>query len=165
MQLPLKTPRLLLRPLHENDAAFILELVNSPGWLEFIGDRNVHTIDDATNYIQNILTSAQLSYTVFEDKETRSALGILTYIQRPYLNAPDFGFAMLPEYSGLGYAREAAQAFLNHLSEQDPHTPLLAITLPDNIRSIRLLEHLGFTYQEVLETEEETRYIYKLSKT
>jgi RimJ/RimL family protein N-acetyltransferase len=42
-----ETERLLLRPFNTDDAPFILELVNSPGWLQFIGDRNIHSIEDA----------------------------------------------------------------------------------------------------------------------
>src|ERR1051325_5804180 len=46
-----ETARLKLRELGADDAAFILELVNEPGWLRFVGDRNVHSLDDARGYI------------------------------------------------------------------------------------------------------------------
>ncbi len=37
-----KTNRLTLRKLEEKDCSFILELLNTEGWLKFIGNRNVH---------------------------------------------------------------------------------------------------------------------------
>ena len=49
----IETERLILRQLTIDDAAFILELVNDPDWLRFIGDRGVRTLDDARNYILN----------------------------------------------------------------------------------------------------------------
>ena len=35
------------------DTEFIIQLLNSPGWLKFIGDRNVKTEDDAKAYLEN----------------------------------------------------------------------------------------------------------------
>ena len=47
-----KTKRLLIRPVIIEDAPFILELMNTPKWIQFIGDRNVKTVDAASNYIK-----------------------------------------------------------------------------------------------------------------
>jgi hypothetical protein len=43
--------RIRLRHLQIQDAEFILSLVNTPGWLEFIGNRDVHTLEDAKLYL------------------------------------------------------------------------------------------------------------------
>jgi hypothetical protein len=43
----LESDRLRLRHLTLDDAPFILELVNEPSWLRFIGDRGVRTLEDA----------------------------------------------------------------------------------------------------------------------
>ena len=47
------TQRLSLRGLGEWDAEFMVRLVNCPGWLEFIGDRQVANQDDAVRFLQN----------------------------------------------------------------------------------------------------------------
>ena len=47
----IKTERLILREFIADDAPFILELLNDPAWIEFIGDRGIRTLDDATTYI------------------------------------------------------------------------------------------------------------------
>ena len=52
MQQILETERLRIRPLSVEDSKFILELVNTEGWLKFIGDRNVKGIPDAIEYIE-----------------------------------------------------------------------------------------------------------------
>ena len=46
------TERLLIRELSVSDSAFILELVNTPTWLKFIGDRGVKNLDDAKSYLK-----------------------------------------------------------------------------------------------------------------
>jgi len=53
MERILETERLVLRQFELTDAKFIVELVNTPGWLEFIGDRNIRTEDAAISYLQN----------------------------------------------------------------------------------------------------------------
>ena len=47
-----ETERLLLRRLREDDAEFVLELLNEPSFLEFIGDKEVRTLGDARKYIR-----------------------------------------------------------------------------------------------------------------
>ena len=48
----LETERLVLRKLTVADAPFMLALVNQPDWLAYIGDRGVHTNDDAVQYVR-----------------------------------------------------------------------------------------------------------------
>jgi hypothetical protein len=43
----LETPRLRLRRLVADDAAFYLALVTDPAWIRFIGDKNLHTVEEA----------------------------------------------------------------------------------------------------------------------
>ncbi len=47
MKTNFSTRRLFLDLIIEDDHDFILSLVNTEGWLQFIGDRNVHSKDDS----------------------------------------------------------------------------------------------------------------------
>src|ERR1043165_6126041 len=98
------TDRLLLQPLSISDDDFILELLNTEGWLRFIGNRNVTSKTEARAYIQKILDNQNISYWVVKRKEQQDATGIITYIQRNYLEHPDIGFAFLPRFCKKGYA-------------------------------------------------------------
>ena len=49
----LETDRLSLHKFVIEDAAFIFKLVTDPSWLRFIGDRGVHSLEDAQKYILN----------------------------------------------------------------------------------------------------------------
>ena len=143
----LETERLLLTHLDPADAAFILELLNEPSWLRFIGDKNVHSLDDARRYIENgpMAMYAAKGFGLYRValKETDTPIGICGLIKRDTLPEPDIGFAFLPRAWGAGYAREASLAVIEQGRREFGLVRLLAITDPDNERSIRLLERLG----------------------
>ena len=141
-----ETERLLLDGLGLKHAAFIAVLVNTPGWLEFIGDRNVRTPEQALTYIQNILNKPTVHYWVVTLKEHRIPIGIITFIKRDYLEHYDIGFAFLPEYTGKGFAREATMAVLKDVVSNPAHTQILATTVKRNKKSILLLESLGLRF-------------------
>ncbi len=143
MQQILETERLRIRPLSVEDSKFILELFNTEGWLKFIGDRNVKDLLDAIDYIERIMKNDQVFYNVFELKETNQAIGIVTLLQRDELLFPDIGFAILPSYEKMGFTYEASSMYLHKLMASDAQETILAITLPDNTSSIKLLEKLG----------------------
>jgi len=47
-----ETERLILKPTSIEDAEFIFELLNTPKWIKYIGDRNIKTIENARGYIK-----------------------------------------------------------------------------------------------------------------
>ena len=48
----IEAQRLILREFTRDDGEFIFEILNSPGWLKYIGSRSINTIEDAVNYIE-----------------------------------------------------------------------------------------------------------------
>lgn len=97
------TERLTLALLTDSDHEFVRELVNSSGWLEFIGDRNVHSTADALAYINRILNTQDLFYWVVRLKDGNTPIGIISFLKRSYLEHFDLGFAMLPSFNGVGH--------------------------------------------------------------
>lgn len=146
---PVITPRLVIRSISEKDAAFILELLNSPTWLKYIGDRQILSLSEAEKYIHGIQKKTDTKYFVVEHKALNSPIGLLTLIKREYLEFPDFGFAFLPEFTGKGFAFEASQALIKLIKLENP--VLMAITTPLNQPSIKLLTKLNlFFFKEKL---------------
>jgi RimJ/RimL family protein N-acetyltransferase len=156
----LTTERLTLQPLSAADSSFIRELVNTEGWLTFIGDRNVHTDADATAYIKKITDNAALAYWTVHLRDSGIPIAIITFIKRDYLPHHDIGFALLPAYASKGYAYEAAQAVLTHLQNNNALDTLLATTLPDNVLSIKLLQKLGLRFEREIEVEGKRLLVY-----
>ena len=145
------TSRLSLEILKLSDAVFVKELVNSSGWLRFIGERSIHHIEDAENYIKSIDNNPYALYWTVSDRDTQKTLGIVTYIKRDYLDQWDIGFAFLPESTNQGYALEACQCILAEIMLDPGNIPVVAVTTQENTRSIRLLEKLGLNFQHRLD--------------
>jgi RimJ/RimL family protein N-acetyltransferase len=145
----LETERLKLREFTTSDTAFIIELLNSPGWIQFIGDRNVKTEEQALSYLEN---GPLKSYTVngfgLSMVETKDGIpvGMSGIIRRDNLENPDIGFAFLPAFDGKGYGFEIASALLVYAKDRLGLSEISAITVPANAKSIRLLEKLGFKF-------------------
>lgn len=162
--LSFKTDRLLITPLSENDSGFIMELVNTEGWIRFIGNRNIGSATDAIAYIQKINNNENVQYWTVNLLETSSSIGIVTLIKRDYLEYNDIGFAFLPAFHNMGYAYEAVKTVLAGLFSQNLITEILAATLPENTKSIRLLKRLGLMFEKQFEIDNQTLELYIASK-
>lgn len=153
-KIAIETSRLRLRESCFDDAAFVLELLNEPAWLRFIGDKGVRTLHDALDYIEQ---GPMASYArhgfgtyVVELSATDTPIGICGLIQRDTLEDVDLGFAFLERFWGHGYARESAAAALELAQRTFGLDRIVAIADPDNQRSIRVLESLGFAFERRL---------------
>jgi RimJ/RimL family protein N-acetyltransferase len=150
----LDTDRLILRELSLEDAPFILELVNEPSWLRFIGDRGVRDLAGARAYLQNgpIAMYARHGFGLYrvELKEDGTPMGMCGLIKREGLPDADIGFAFFPRFWGRGYAQEAALAVLSYGRTKLGLKRILAIVNPDNHSSIKLLEKMDFKFQRMV---------------
>jgi [ribosomal protein S5]-alanine N-acetyltransferase len=155
----LLTQRLLINDLRDSDYHFILELLNTKGWLQFIGDRKVHTEDEAKAYIQKIRNTENLDYWVVRTQDDHIPIGVVSYLKRAYLEHYDLGFAFLPKYMGQGYAYEASKALLDSIQIQSSD-PIQACLLPSNAPSLKLLERLGFVFEKDIQVDGETMLVY-----
>ncbi|WP_404323980.1 GNAT family N-acetyltransferase [Cytobacillus firmus] len=147
----LETDRLILRWLTPDDAAFILELLNEPAWIRYIGDKGVRTLEDAKNYIVTgpMKMYSQLGFGLFmvEQKEGNTPIGMCGLIKRDSLDNVDIGFAFLSRFQMQGYGFESASAALKYGHDQLDLKRILAITSIDNHASSALLEKIGMKYE------------------
>lgn len=143
----LETARQTLRWLSISDAPFIIELLNDPAWLRFIGDRGVRTIEDARKYILSgplsMIEHYGFGLYLAERKSDGTPMGICGLIKRDNLDDVDIGFAYLPQFCGHGYALEAAASVMDYGKSAFGLSRVVAITSPDNEGSIKLLEKIG----------------------
>ncbi|MGE5169683.1 MAG: GNAT family N-acetyltransferase [Rudaea sp.] len=142
------TERIRVRQMSEGDAAFVVELVNDPAWLRYIGDNGVRTVPDAARYIRDgpVAMYAERGFGLYlvELKASGEPIGICGLIKREGLADVDLGFAFLPRYRRRGYAREASLAVMAHARNVLGLARIVAIVSQDNAPSCRLLESLGF---------------------
>lgn len=151
-QFQLETERLRLRELTIVDASFILQLMNAPNWLQYIGDRNVKTKSESANYISKKIISSYRSngfgLYLIQIKELNKPIGICGLVQRDGLDTPDIGFAILPIYEGNGYITEAAKAVIKYSKENLLLKIIYGITTEENIASIHVLKNIGMLFSK-----------------
>ena len=155
----IETERLILRKLSPDDAEFILDLLNQPSFIHYIGDRGVRTLEDAGQYI---LKGAVASYEKYGFglyltllKESEIPIGICGLVKRDSLKDVDIGFAFLPQYWSKGYAFESASAVLAYARKSLGLKRILGITTPDNQGSIHVLEKIGLKFEQMVKLSED----------
>ena len=140
--------RLIIRPTFEQDAKLIFQLMNTPKFIKYIGDRKISSINDAKNYIK-VKMLAQLylmgysSYTLI-NKSNGDKIGICGLYNRAGVDEIDIGFGILPHFERLGYAFESSSRLIKGAFEELEIEEIKAITNQDNISSKNLLKKLGF---------------------
>jgi RimJ/RimL family protein N-acetyltransferase len=154
-----ETDRLFLRRLTTEDAAFILDLLNQPSFLKFIGDRGVRTLDDACEYILKgpIASYERHGFGLYLTllKENGVPIGICGLVKRDALDDPDVGFAFLPQFWLKGYAFESASAVLAYGKNTLGLKRIVGVTSSDNDGSIRVLEKLGLRFKRMVKLSED----------
>ncbi|HEX7587922.1 MAG TPA: GNAT family N-acetyltransferase [Anaerolineae bacterium] len=144
---------MILRKFTLEDAPFIVDLLNQPSWLRFIGDRGIRSIDDAEKYIVNVHQASYerlgFGFYLTELKEGYTPIGMCGLIKRETLNDVDIGFAFLPQYWSKGYAFEAASAVMEYARDVLNLKRIVAIATPDNDRSIKLLKRIGMEFESM----------------
>jgi len=149
------TERLVLRWMRPEDAEFILELLNDPGWIEHIGDRGVHDLTGAADYIRNgpmaMYEREGFGLFLVESKDEGESLGICGLIKRDTLDDVDLGFAFLERHCRKGYGYESARSCLELARDSFELHRVVAITSPANEVSAQLLEKLGFSFEATVQ--------------
>jgi [ribosomal protein S5]-alanine N-acetyltransferase len=149
----IQTSRVDLRELELEDAEFILELLNEPGFIRFIGDKGVRTPADARDYLSQgpIDSYARNGFGLYAAcLRDGTPIGMCGLVKREGLHDPDIGFAFLSRHWSKGYAVESAGAVLGHAVEVLNLKRVVAITSPDNWSSIAVLEKIGLKFERMI---------------
>jgi ribosomal-protein-alanine N-acetyltransferase len=146
----LNTERLELRWLTTDDAPFMLAMWNDPAFLRNVGDRGIHSLEQARAAIESgpLGLYSQYGYGPFRLRlrDEGADVGICGLFRRDTLDEPDIGFAILPDYCGRGLGFESGAAVLDHARGALALPSVTAIVSPENQASIGLLEKLGLQY-------------------
>lgn len=155
MEIVIETERLILRKFTLEDAPFVLELVNTSAWLQFIGDRNVHTVEESESYLRNgnLKSYAEhgFGFYLVATKESNEAIGMCGLVKRDSLEDVDIGFAFMPNSIGKGYGYEAASATLDYALNVLKLGRIVAIVDPHNVSSIALIKKIGLKYEKMVQ--------------
>lgn len=170
MKTVFETERLHIRPMTLEDADLNLRMVNTKEFKEFVGDRNVNTLEESVEYLkQRVLPQTEkLGYGNFTliKKDSGEKIGGCGLFHREGLDVVDIGFSFIPEYYGQGYGYEAASRILCAGFEEYGLTKVSAITVKENIASQKLIEKLGLKFRKIVRipNDPEDLLYYEISK-
>ncbi|MFV0572225.1 MAG: GNAT family N-acetyltransferase [Xanthomarina gelatinilytica] len=164
-----ETNRLIISKLTLEDASFILELTNTPHFIKYVGNKNLKTLEDAKNYLKEGTLKSYKNfgfgfYKLQLKQEQNKTIGTCGLVKREQLDHVDIGFAMLPGYEGKGFGLEASKEILKLAKNTFKLTRILAITLPTNSNSIKLLGKLGLSYEKRVKPFEDDEELLLFAK-
>jgi len=150
----LQTKRLRLRWFAPGDAELLLAVWNDPAFVRNVGDRGIRTLEQAGDALASgpLKLYAEHGYGPYrvalaDDDEP---IGLCGLFKREYLDDPDIGFAVLPDFCGQGFAYEAAIAVMDHARHGLGLGRVTAIVSPGNTRSVALIEKLGLRFETMV---------------
>ncbi len=163
----LSTSRLTIRPSNQEDLPFFLQLLNSEGWIKYIGDRNVHTLEEAAVYFSTrwVGTMPNPHCGIYVIKlHDGTPVGMNSLVQRDHLDSIDIGYAFTAEHEGKGYGTEATQAFLNWAMNDLGYQKVYGFCLTSHPASMRIMEKIGMTKGEPFIDIDEECVLYSIEK-
>ena len=148
----IETPRLIIRPFQEKDADALYRIKTDPRVMEYCPD--FLDVDakrkDMPDYIRTFRKLEEdgdfdtwRCYAI-ENKVTGEVMGTITFCKQNMLHEYDMGWMMIGEYTGKGYASEAAEAFAEYFCRKHGVDYLTAVMDVDNPASRRTAEKSGF---------------------
>jgi ribosomal-protein-alanine N-acetyltransferase len=170
MYLRFETERLYINPTVINDSDLIYQMMNSPKFKQFVGNRNIQTIEDATNYIKDRMLPqlrefGYSNYSIIR-KSDKLKIGVCGLYNREGIEGIDIGFGILPDFEGNGYAFEAAQRLIRAAFEDFKINTIKAITSKENFASQKILEKLEMTQIGAMHIPNDNKevYLYEIGK-
>ena len=145
----METERLILREWREEDRDPFFALNSDPAVMEFLPAGTRADSDAAVERM--IATQAEHGHCFWavERKADGAFLGFCGPMPaREPLNEVELGWRLAREAWGHGYATEGARASLAWCWANLDTPTVMAITVPANLRSRRVMEKIGLTYVE-----------------
>ena len=165
-----QSERLIIIPTLEQDAKLIYQLMNSPKFIKYVGDRQLYSVENAEKYIQDKMlpqlhSHGYSNYSLI-NKKNGAKIGICGLYDRKGLDGIDIGFGILPEFEGLGYAFESSSRIIKAAFDELEIPEIKAITNKENVSSKSLLLKLGFKLNRtiVLPNESDELLLYKIER-
>lgn len=151
----LETDRLFVRETMVEDVDAFYQIYAESSITTYMetlcGDRD-EEIACTESYIETVYAFYGYGMWTVLDKESKEVVGRAGISWREGYNLPELGFVIGVPWQGRGYAYEVCAAVLDYVRKELEMTKVQALVRPENERSVRLCEKLGFAYRK--ETEE-----------
>lgn len=172
---PIRTPRLLLRPVTSADAAGWAARRNHPVVAKYQDWTLPYSIERAEKRVAELVAmegpeNDEWWMAIVCDAESGEVYGDLALHLSQEGRTAEVGYTFAAEYWGRGYAVEATEALVEYLFEKLDVTRVFGMLHPDNPASAMVLERTGFLFEGHtkssfwLEEENSDDWIYGLTR-
>lgn len=147
------TPRLLLRPLQEDDAERIWPYVSDPGTSRYMSWNPHESLEVTKAFIADVRRRASEGSTqawIVTESETATVVGLVSLIailrshRALTYNKAELAYWIGGPFRGRGYATEATRAVVAHAFEDLSLNKITVAHAAQNDASRKLIERLGF---------------------
>lgn len=151
------TPRLALRTWRPSDAEALHAMNQDPRVVEHLpGPMSMEQVRSFMATQNALYERSSMCYLAATLADSASLVGFVGLRRHPpppqgalpFAPCTEIGWRLGVEHWGKGYAREAAMACLRHGFERLALDEILSFTVPENLRSRRLMEALGMRRDE-----------------
>lgn len=142
----IRTDRLLIRTLEMKDKEDFFKYRSMPEVYKYqsLRPKNISEIEEFINRNMAVCLNAANSWlqlaVCLNEGQMIGDMGI-HFLDDDQV---EIGYTLSPEYQGNGYAQEAVKAVINYAFIDLKKHRIIASVDPDNIKSIQLLEKIGF---------------------
>ena len=146
----LETERLILDKWTKKDARALFAYASTPNVGPLAGWKPHETIGESKMRIKKIFIPNGIWKITLKDGVAIGSIGFEPDSRRPEIKARELGYSLAEDYWGQGLMTEAGRAVIDYgFSEMDLQVISIE-TAPDNERSQRVIEKLGFKYEGCL---------------
>ncbi|MCP3674269.1 MAG: GNAT family N-acetyltransferase [Gammaproteobacteria bacterium] len=167
----LETERFILRVPTLRDAPLILELFNQPDCVQYMGDKNLKTVEDAEKFLEDRFLSMYKKYGfclfIIQLVSLKVSAGICGLVKRDSMDDVEVGYAILSAYQNQGIALETGLAVRDYAFNVLGLKRLAGLTAVDNYGSAHVLERIGLNYIKNIQLEEfngDTKYYLRVAQ-
>ncbi|WP_298543042.1 GNAT family N-acetyltransferase [uncultured Aquimarina sp.] len=151
MKTLIETKRLVLREITLDDKEELFQLHSDPIVQKWTGEpivESMKTIEQAIEVRLNDYKKYGFGRLAVIQKTTNEFVGWagLTYL--PEFDKVDLGYRFKKKYWSMGFATEASKAIIDHGFSVLNLDLIIAIALPENKASIRVMEKVGMIYDK-----------------
>jgi diamine N-acetyltransferase len=150
----LKTERLYLRPMFEEDAQFIVDMRNNPKILNSLFSYRMITVQEHLNWYKNNLNNDNRIDLMICKKDDNMPVGTVNLANIDYKNQKaEFGIMISESFWNKGYAYESSQRFIDYSFDEFNLNKIYLEVLKENKTAINLYEKLGFIEAGILKED------------
>lgn len=144
----IETERLVLRPFTTEDLDELAGIRADPEVMRYIGDQSRERVEQRLHYYISLYESHGFGMWAVIDKETGVMIGWCGLIFLDETPEVEVGYGVARPYWGRGLMTEAARASLRYGFERAGLDRIVAVAMPENRASRRIMEKLGMHYEK-----------------